>query len=89
MATTITMPKLGLTMNSGSVRQWKKKVGDAVKKGELLYVVATDKLTVDVECPADGVLLAITVQEGQDVPIGAPIGVIGAPGENVGAPAAP
>jgi len=89
MAKTITMPKLGLTMNSGSVRQWKKKVGDAVKKGELLYVVATDKLTVDVECPEDGVLLAITIQEGQDVPVGTPIGIIGASGENVTAPAAP
>ena len=81
MAMTITMPKLGLTMNSGSVRQWKKKVGDAVKKGELLYVVATDKLTVDMESPADGVLLAITVKEGEEVPVGAPIGLIGAQGE--------
>ena len=81
MATTIIMPKLGLTMNSGSVQQWKKKVGDTVKKGELLYVVATDKLTVEVESPADGVLLAIAVQEGQEVPVGTPLGTIGAPGE--------
>jgi pyruvate dehydrogenase E2 component (dihydrolipoamide acetyltransferase) len=81
MATTITMPKLGLTMNSGSVQQWKKQVGDAVKKGEILYVVATDKLTVDVESPADGILLAITVKEGEEVPVGAPIGLIGAAGE--------
>jgi pyruvate dehydrogenase E2 component (dihydrolipoamide acetyltransferase) len=81
MATTITMPKLGLTMNSGSVQQWKKKVGDVVKKGELLYVVATDKLTVDVESPADGVLLSITIKEGEEVPVGAPIALIGTPGE--------
>ena len=84
MATTITMPKLGLTMNSGSVQQWKKKVGDVVKKGELLYVVATDKLTVDVESPADGVLLAITVKEGEEVPVGTPIALIGAEGERAG-----
>jgi len=83
MATTITMPKLGLTMNSGSVQQWMKKVGDTVKKGELLYVVATDKLTVEVECPADGILLAITAKEGQDIPVGGQIGIIGAEGENV------
>lgn len=70
MATAITMPKLGLTMTSGSVKEWKKKVGDTVKKGEILFVVATDKLTVDSESPADGVLLAITVKEGVDVPVG-------------------
>jgi pyruvate dehydrogenase E2 component (dihydrolipoamide acetyltransferase) len=81
MATTITMPKLGLTMNSGSVQEWNKKVGDPVKKGELLYVVATDKLTVDVESPADGFLIAITVKEGEEVPVGASIGFIGAEGE--------
>ncbi len=79
------MPKLGLTMNSGSVAEWKKQIGDPVKKGEILYVVATDKLTVDVESPADGVLLAITIKDGEDVPVGGPIGVIGEPGETVDA----
>ncbi len=67
MATEISMPKLGLTMDSGSVQQWNKNVGDKVSKGELLYVVATDKLTVDVESPVDGVLLAVMVEEGSDV----------------------
>lgn len=94
MATAITMPKLGLTMTSGSVKEWKKKVGDTVKKGEILFVVATDKLTVDSESPADGVLLAITVKEGVDVPVGGTIGYLGAAGEAVpaeatGSPAAP
>ncbi|GHS94946.1 dihydrolipoamide acetyltransferase component of pyruvate dehydrogenase complex [Synergistales bacterium] len=83
MATTITMPKLGLTMNSGSVQEWKKKVGDSVKKGEILYVVATDKLTVDVESPADGILLDITVQNGEDAPVGGTIGYIGEAGEKI------
>jgi pyruvate dehydrogenase E2 component (dihydrolipoamide acetyltransferase) len=78
MATTITMPKLGLAMNSGSVQEWHKKIGDPVKKGELLYVVATDKLTADVESPADGFLIAITVKEGEEVPVDAPIGIIDA-----------
>ncbi|MDR2175287.1 MAG: 2-oxo acid dehydrogenase subunit E2 [Synergistaceae bacterium] len=90
MATTINMPKLGLTMNSGSVQEWKKKIGEPVKKGELLYVVATDKLTVDVESPADGFLIAIAVKEGEEVPVGAPIGFIGAEGEQApGAVASP
>lgn len=88
MATAITMPKLGLTMTSGSVKEWKKKVGDSVKKGELLFVVATDKLTVDAESPADGVLLAITVKDGADVPVGGTIGYLGAAGEAVPADAA-
>lgn len=88
MATAITMPKLGLTMTSGSVKEWKKKVGDTVRKGELLFVVATDKLTVDAESPADGVLLAITVKDGADVPVGGTIGYLGAAGEAVPAEAA-
>lgn len=83
MAVTITMPKLGLTMNSGSVQEWKKNVGDTVVKGEILFVVATDKLTTDVESPADGVLLAITIKDGEEVPVGAPLGAIGEPGETV------
>ena len=89
MAVTITMPKLGLTMNSGSVAEWKKQIGDPVKKGELLYVVATDKLTVDVESPADGVLLAITIKPGEEVKVGDPIGAIGEPGEKVADAASP
>ena len=83
MAVTITMPKLGLTMNSGSVAEWKKQIGDPVKKGEILYVVATDKLTVDVESPSDGVLLAITIKPGEEVKVGESIGTIGEPGEKV------
>ena len=85
MATPITMPKLGLTMNSGSVQEWKKNIGDVVAKGEILFVVATDKLTVDVESPEAGVLLAITVQIGEDVPVGAAIGLIGEKGESAAA----
>ncbi|NLL36877.1 MAG: 2-oxo acid dehydrogenase subunit E2 [Fretibacterium sp.] len=88
MAVAITMPKLGLTMTRGSVKEWKKKIGDTVKKGELLYTVATDKLTVDVESTADGVLLAVTISEGESVPVGAVIGYIGAEGEQVPAEAA-
>ena len=80
MAITITLPKLGLTMNSGSVQEWNKKIGDPVKKGEPLCIVATDKLTVDVESPADGFLIAITVQEREEVSVGTPIGLIGAEG---------
>ncbi len=49
MATPVTMPKLGLTMNTGVISRWNKKEGESVAKGEILMVVATDKLTFDVE----------------------------------------
>lgn len=82
MATLVTMPKLGLTMNSGSVSEWKKKEGDAVKKGEILFIAATDKLTFDVESPEEGFLLAIIVNINEEVSVGSPLAVIGEKGED-------
>ncbi len=83
MATELFMPKLGLTMTEGTIAEWKKKVGDPVSKGEILYSVETDKLTNDVECDADGVLLAIVVPEGETVPCKTVVGWVGAAGEAV------
>ena len=57
MATEVLMPKLGLTMTEGTIEEWKYKEGDAVKKGDILFSVATDKLTNDVEAEEDGTLL--------------------------------
>ena len=59
MATEVLMPKLGLTMTEGTIEEWKIKEGEPVKKGDVLFSVATDKLTNDVEADADGVLLKI------------------------------
>ena len=67
MATEVLMPKLGLTMTEGTIDEWKKNVGDTVKKGEILFSVETDKLTNDVESEADGVLLKILVPAGETV----------------------
>lgn len=89
MATELLMPKLGLTMTEGTIDEWKKKEGDTVQKGEILYSVATDKLTNDVESDADGVLLKILVAEGETVPCKTLVGWIGAPGEAVPDGAAP
>ena len=95
MATELLMPKLGLTMTEGTIDEWKKKVGDPVQKGEIIYSVATDKLTNDVESECDGVLLKILVQEGETVPCKTLVGWVGAAGEAVpdaageAAPAAP
>jgi len=89
MATEVLMPKLGLTMTEGTIEEWKKKEGDAVKKGDVLFSVATDKLTNDVECDADGVLLKVLVAEGQTADCKAVVAYIGAAGEAVPGAAAP
>lgn len=65
MVTEVLMPKLGLTMTEGTIEEWKCKEGDTVKKGDILFSVATDKLTNDVECDTDGVLLKIAVAAGE------------------------
>ena len=91
MATEVLMPKLGLTMTEGTIDEWKKNVGDTVKKGEILFSVETDKLTNDVEAEEDGVLLKILVPAGETVACKTLIGWLGAAGEAVpdGAGAAP
>ena len=93
MATEVLMPKMGLTMTEGTIEEWKFKEGDAVKKGDILFSVATDKLTNDVECDTDGTLLKIVYGEGETVPCKTVIAWIGAAGEAVpdasGAAAAP
>ena len=83
MATEVLMPKLGLTMTEGTIDEWKKKEGDAVQKGEILFSVATDKLTNDVEAEEDGVLLKILVPEGETVACKTLIGWLGKAGEAV------
>nr|WP_300273649.1 biotin/lipoyl-containing protein [uncultured Oscillibacter sp.] len=83
MATEVLMPKLGLTMTEGTIEEWKFKEGDAVKKGDILFSVATDKLTNDVECEEDGTLLKILLPEGETAPCKSVIGWIGQPGEAI------
>ncbi|WP_213697537.1 dihydrolipoamide acetyltransferase family protein [Acetomicrobium sp.] len=94
MATVITMPKLGLTMTSGSVAKWHKKEGDRVEKGEVVLEVSTEKITYKVEAPESGVLRKILMQPGTKVPIGTPLCIIAAPDEDISellkeAPSAP
>lgn len=83
MATTVTMPKLGLTMTEGTVSEWKKNEGDAIKKGDVLCTVATDKLNYEVEAETDGILAQVLVKSGGAVPVSDPICVIAAEGEAV------
>ena len=83
MATEVLMPKLGLTMTEGTIEEWKKKVGDPVQKGEILFSVETDKLTNDVEAELDGTLLQIDVPAGETVACKTVIGWIGVSGEKI------
>jgi pyruvate dehydrogenase E2 component (dihydrolipoamide acetyltransferase) len=79
------MPKLGLTMEKGTVGAWLVAEGQAVTKGKALLEVVTDKVTMEVEAQASGVLRKILVPAGEEVPVSTPIAIIGAAGENIDA----
>lgn len=81
MATEIRMPQFGVSMETGTVAQWLKAEGDAVKAGDVLASIETEKLTNDVVSEVDGVLLKIVAQEGEDIPVQGLMAYIGQPGE--------
>ncbi len=89
MADIIEMPKLSDTMSVGTLVKWLKKEGDAVKSGDMLAEVETDKATMELESFFDGTLIKIFAQAGAELAIGAALCAIGKPGETVDAPAAP
>lgn len=72
-ASPILMPKLGLTMTEGALVSWNVKPGDAVRTGDLLFTVETDKIATDVEARADGEIVSIAVDEGETVTVGTPV----------------
>ncbi|MBU8828743.1 dihydrolipoamide acetyltransferase family protein [Mycolicibacterium goodii] len=74
---TITMPRLSDTMEEGVILTWLKKIGDPVKRGEVLAEIETDKAVMELECYDDGVLERLLVGEGDRVVVGVPIAVIG------------
>src|SRR5260370_7989610 len=73
----ITMPRLSDTMQEGTIARWLKKPGDTVNKGDILGEIETDKATMDLEAYDAGVLEQILAQEGETVPIGQTISMIG------------
>jgi len=83
MATAIVMPKLGLTMTAGAVTLWLVDEGQHVAVGDIVVEITTEKITYQVEASVSGVLLKIVVEEGDDIPIGTLIGVIGAAGDDI------
>ncbi|MEY3494264.1 MAG: hypothetical protein RL413_1682 [Actinomycetota bacterium] len=82
----VTLPQLGETVTEGTITRWFKKVGDTVAADEPLFEVSTDKVDTEVPSPVAGVLTEIRVPEGETVPVGAVIAVVGAAG-SVPAPA--
>jgi pyruvate dehydrogenase E2 component (dihydrolipoamide acetyltransferase) len=89
MANIIEMPKLSDTMTVGTLVKWLKKEGDAVKAGDMLAEVETDKATMELESFFDGTLLKVFAPGGSQVAIGSALCAIGKPGETVTAPSAP
>jgi len=76
MAIQILMPKIGLTMSEGKVVEWKKREGEWVEKGEVLFVFETEKVTFEVEAPQSGFLAKILVQVDETAPIGSVVGFL-------------
>jgi pyruvate dehydrogenase E2 component (dihydrolipoamide acetyltransferase) len=89
MATNILMPALSPTMEKGNLAKWLKKEGDAIKSGDIIAEIETDKATMEYEAVDEGVLAKIVVPEGtQDVAVNSVIAVMAADGEDVKAAAA-
>ncbi len=74
---TVVMPKMGDTMEEGKILRWIKHEGDAVQKGDALAEIETEKVNIEAEAFAAGVLRKIVAQEGETIAVGAPIALIG------------
>jgi pyruvate dehydrogenase E2 component (dihydrolipoamide acetyltransferase) len=84
MPINILMPALSPTMEKGNLSKWLKKEGDAIKSGDVIAEIETDKATMEVEATDEGTLAKIVVPEGtQDVPVNNVIAVLAGEGEDV------
>ena len=85
MATKVSMPKLSDTMEEGIILKWLKKEGEAVKQGEIIAEVQTDKADMELEAYDTGILRKIFVPEGKGAAVGKPIAIIGTASEDIAA----
>jgi pyruvate dehydrogenase E2 component (dihydrolipoamide acetyltransferase) len=85
MATRIDMPQLGLTMEKGTILQWLRAEGEKLDKGQPVVLIQTEKVEYEVEAPAAGTLLKVVAKEGEELPVGGLMGILGQPGEDVSA----
>jgi pyruvate dehydrogenase E2 component (dihydrolipoamide acetyltransferase) len=77
------MPQMGESIAEGTIVRWIKKVGDSVDRDEPLFEISTDKVDAEIPSPAAGVLMAISVKEGETVPVNSVVATIGAAGEKI------
>ncbi len=85
MANAVIMPKAGITVESCIIGEWVKKVGDPVKIGDVLFTYETDKASFECESTAEGTLLEIFFEEGDEVPCLVNVCAVGTPGEDCSA----
>src|ERR1700712_4971354 len=83
MAEVILMPRLSDTMTEGVIASWHKKIGDEVKKGELLAEIETDKATMDLDSYKGGTLLHVGGDNGSKIQVNDLLAIIGKPGEDI------
>ena len=81
MSTPVVMPQMGESIAEGTIVRWIKKVGDSVDRDEPLFEISTDKVDAEIPSPAAGMLLEITVKEGETVAVNSVVATIGAEGE--------
>jgi len=79
----IVMPKMGESVNEGTIIKWHKKVGDSVKQDEIIFEISTDKVDTEIPSPAEGVLKEIKYNEGDTVEVGTVVAVVENNGESV------
>ena len=85
MATVVIMPRQGQSVESCIITEWKKKVGDKINVGDVLFSYETDKSAFDEAATVEGTLLKVFAEEGDDVPCLETVCIIGAEGEDISA----
>ena len=83
MVKAVIMPKLGQSEETVKIVQWRKKLGDKVAKGDILFEIETDKAVLEVESFYEGTLLKVIAGDGVTVPVQTTVAFVGDPGEAV------
>ena len=76
MATTVKIPKFGLTMEEATINEWSVAVGDRVEQGETLAAIESEKVEMELPSPVSGIVAEYLVAVGETVPLGTPVAVI-------------